>query len=138
MTWDHVRALVRAGMDVESHTRHHRVLRTLAPHQLSAELAGSRADLEDQLGRPIRALAYPVGQPIANHPHLREAVTAAGYQIGFTNTSGMNRVWPRPISQFLRVDRLDVGRLPIDRTMSDAMWLAQLVFPQLAYVSRHE
>ena len=30
------------------------------------------------------------------------------------------------------------GRLPIDRAMSDAMWLAQLVFPQLAYVSRHD
>ena len=138
MTWDHVRALVRAGMDVESHTRHHRVLRTLAPHRLSAELAGSRADLEAQLGRPVRALAYPVGQPIANHPHLREAVIAAGYHLGFTNTGGMNRVWPRPFSQFLPVDRFDVGRLPVDREMSDAMWLAQLVFPQLAYVSRHD
>src|SRR5262249_6892257 len=29
MTWDQVRALVRAGMDVESHGRRHRVLQTL-------------------------------------------------------------------------------------------------------------
>jgi peptidoglycan/xylan/chitin deacetylase (PgdA/CDA1 family) len=138
MTWDHVRALARAGMDVESHTRHHRVLRTLAPHQLAAELAGSRADLEAQLARPIRAVAYPVGQPIANHPHLRDAVVAAGYQLGFTNTHGSNRVWPRPLAQFLPVDRFDVGRLPTDRAMSDAMWLTQLTFPNLSYASRRD
>lgn len=138
MTWDHVRALARAGMDVESHTRHHRVLRTLATHQLADELAGSRAQLEAQLGRPVRAIAYPVGQPIANHPHLRDAVIEAGYAIGFTNTRGSNRMWPGALAQLMPTDRLDIGRLRTDRAMSDAMWLTQLVFPQLAYGSHYD
>ena len=62
MTWDDVRALAGAGMDIESHTRTHRVLDTLDRDQLRDELVGSRRDLEAQLGRPIRAIAYPVGR----------------------------------------------------------------------------
>ncbi|MBA3821180.1 MAG: polysaccharide deacetylase family protein, partial [Deltaproteobacteria bacterium] len=49
MTWDQVRALARAGMDVESHGRRHRVLQTLDDETLDDELAGSRAELEAQL-----------------------------------------------------------------------------------------
>ena len=132
MTWDHIRTLARAGMDVESHTRRHRVLQTLAPEQLADELAGSRADLEAQLGRPVRALAYPVGRRITE-PYIREAITAAGYEIGLTNASGVNRIWPngkRPI------DPLDVRRLSTDRSMSDAMYFTQVALPRLAYISR--
>ena len=46
MTWDHVRALARAGMDIESHSRRHRVLQTLPEAELRDELEGSRTDLE--------------------------------------------------------------------------------------------
>src|SRR5262249_7217859 len=38
MTWDQVRALAKAGMDVESHSRGHRVLQTLEPSALRDEL----------------------------------------------------------------------------------------------------
>lgn len=65
MTWDHVRALRRAGMGVQSHTRTHRVLQTLRPDELEDELGGSRSDLERALGESIRAVAYPVGFPLA-------------------------------------------------------------------------
>ncbi len=132
MTWDQIRTLSRAGMDVESHTRRHRVLQTLAPEQLHDELAGSRAELEAQLGKPVRALAYPVGRRITE-PYIREAIAAAGYEIGLTNASGVNRFWPgglRPI------DPLDVRRLSTDRAMSDAMYFTQVALPRLAYISR--
>ena len=129
MTWDQIRALARAGMDVESHTRRHRVLQTLAPEQLHDELAGSRTELEAQLGRPVRALAYPVGRRITE-PHIRDAIAAAGYEIGLTNASGVNRLRPLPI------DPIDIRRLSTDRTMSDAMYLTQVALPRLAYISR--
>ena len=61
MTWDQVRALRRAGMDVQSHTRTHRVLQTLAPAQLRDELCGSKADLERELDAPVVAISYPRG-----------------------------------------------------------------------------
>ena len=137
MTWDHLRALTRAGMDVESHTRGHRVLQTLDDDALRDELAGSKAELESQLGRPIRAIAYPVGRRIARLKTIRSAVEAAGYQVGLSNASGATRIWPAPMSGMWPTDRFDVCRLSTDRQLSDAMYLAQLAVPRLAYIGRH-
>jgi peptidoglycan/xylan/chitin deacetylase (PgdA/CDA1 family) len=136
MSWDQVRALSRAGMDIESHTRWHRVLQTLDDATLMNELAGSKADLESQLGRPVRAIAYPVGRRVAHVARIRNAVTAAGYQIGFTNASGATRIWPTPLGDMMPTDSFDVRRLSTDRAMSDAMYVAQIAMPQLAYIGR--
>jgi peptidoglycan/xylan/chitin deacetylase (PgdA/CDA1 family) len=136
MSWDQVRALARAGMDVESHGRRHRVLQTLDSTGLADELAGSRTDLEAQLGRPVRAIAYPVGRRIANHQKIRTAVAAAGYRLGLTNSSGANRVWPSAFRGLWPLDPFDIHRLATDREMSDAMFLTQVAVPQFAYISR--
>jgi peptidoglycan/xylan/chitin deacetylase (PgdA/CDA1 family) len=136
MSWDQVRALARAGMDVESHGRRHRVLQTLDATALADELAGSRTDLEAQLGRPVRAIAYPVGRRIANDHKIRTAVAAAGYRVGLTNSSGANRVWPSAFRGLWPVVPFDVRRLATDRAMSDAMFLTQVAIPQLSYYAR--
>jgi len=135
MTWDQVRELVRSGMDVESHGRRHRVLQTLDAATLEDELVGSRLDLEAQIGRPVRAIAYPVGRPIKTESHIRRALSAAGYRLGLSNKSGVNRLWP----SFLRsvippIDPFNVRRLATDRSMSDAMFLTQVAVPALAYL----
>jgi peptidoglycan/xylan/chitin deacetylase (PgdA/CDA1 family) len=137
MTWDQVRALARAGMDVESHGRHHRVLQTLDAATLESELLGSRKDLEAQLGRPVRAIAYPVGRRINREPRIRDALGAAGYRIGMSNHSGVNRWWPPALRSLGQIDRFDVRRLATDRSMSDAMFLTQVAVPRLAYLSEH-
>lgn len=138
MTWDQVRALARAGMDVESHGRRHRVLKTLDDANLDDELAGSRADLEAALGRPVRAVAYPVGRSIARETRIRDAIASAGYRIGLTNASGVNRVWPLSMRGVMPIDPFDVRRLSTDRSMSDAMFLTQVAVPQLAYIGKHD
>ena len=129
MTWDEVRALAAAGMSIESHTRDHRVLETMAPAELADDLAGARAELAREVGgRAGRALAYPVGRTIARYPAVRGAVAAAGYRLGFTNASG-----PIDLRQRTRLDRLDLPRVAVDRSLSDSMFLAQLALPALAY-----
>jgi peptidoglycan/xylan/chitin deacetylase (PgdA/CDA1 family) len=138
MTWDQVRALARAGMDVESHGRRHRVLQTLDAATLEDELVGSRRELEAQLGRPVRALAYPVGRRINGERRIRTALAAAGYQLGMSNQSGVNRWWPPPLRALSPIDPFDVRRLATDRQLSDAMFLTQMALPQLAYRSSHK
>ncbi|MEO6777749.1 MAG: polysaccharide deacetylase family protein [Kofleriaceae bacterium] len=135
MTWDDVRTLASAGMDIESHSRHHRVLQTLDPVTLDDELAGSKRELEAQLGRECQAIAYPVGYRISHIKPIRDAVARAGYKVGFTNASGATRIWPGALGRMIRTDPYDVCRLSTDRALSDAMFLAQIAVPRLAYIS---
>lgn len=126
MTWDDVRALHRAGMDIESHTRNHRVLQTMNVEQLSDELAGSRADIEREIGAPARTVAYPVGYRIRHFPAIRAAVERAGYKLGFTNATGVNYLWREQ-------DPLDVCRLSMARELPLSMFRGLLAVPPLAY-----
>jgi peptidoglycan/xylan/chitin deacetylase (PgdA/CDA1 family) len=125
MTWDHVRELRAAGMSVQSHTRTHRILQTLPPHELEEELSGSRRDIERELGEPARAIAYPVGKPIAKTSPIRAALSQAGYEIGFTNGTG-------PTSAWAERDRFDIGRQTVARDLTTPFLLSILAVPPLA------
>jgi peptidoglycan/xylan/chitin deacetylase (PgdA/CDA1 family) len=132
MTWDQVRALERAGMRVESHTRHHHVLETLDDDGLREELVQSRFDLERELGHPVHAIAYPVGRRV-QQLRILMAVAAAGYRLGFANSNGINVLWPAALRTTMAFDPLDLRRVSTSVSMSDAMFLAQLAFPLLGY-----
>jgi len=125
MTWDQVRALRAAGMGIGSHTRTHRILQTLPPAQLTEELVGSRATLEQQLGEPITTIAYPAGKSIARLTSVREAIAAAGYELGFTTTPGTNRLAPDD-------DPFDLRRLCIDRGVPTGLAHLRMAFPSMA------
>jgi peptidoglycan/xylan/chitin deacetylase (PgdA/CDA1 family) len=121
LDWDGVRAMAAAGMDIGSHTRTHRVLQTLPPEALDQELRGSRLELERELGRPVRALAYPVGYPIVDRPDLLAAVERAGYQVAFSNATGL--ITSR------RPHRLDLSRLAAERGTPDSVFRATAALP---------
>jgi peptidoglycan/xylan/chitin deacetylase (PgdA/CDA1 family) len=125
MTWDHVEALERAGMDIESHTQWHRVLHTLSPSELKFELLGSRRELEERLGRPVRAVAYPVGYPVAHLDHVRASLHASGYEVGFTNHSG---------TSFLRrsTDPYALCRIAMTPTYDASLFPSLMLAPILA------
>jgi peptidoglycan/xylan/chitin deacetylase (PgdA/CDA1 family) len=125
MSWDQVRALRKAGMDVQSHTRTHQPLRTLTPDALADELEGSRADLQRELGEPVRALAYPVGNPLKSASPIRLALKKAGYEIGFTNGTGPMPLWGR-------IDPFNIRRQTVERDFSDPYFLGILTIPFLA------
>jgi peptidoglycan/xylan/chitin deacetylase (PgdA/CDA1 family) len=126
MTWDHVRELHRAGMDVESHTRSHRVLDTLPPADLLDELAGSRADLEREVGEAARAIAYPVGNQLGKSSPIRAALVQSGYAIGLSSNTGSN-----PLGG--AVDRYNIRRQAVGLNLPEAYLLAMLALPSLAH-----
>jgi peptidoglycan/xylan/chitin deacetylase (PgdA/CDA1 family) len=120
MTWDHVRALAAAGMDVESHTRWHGVLQTLPPDRLMDELEGAQSDLEREVGRRARALAYPTGLRIDGA--VGAAVRRAGYEIGLSNATGTNR-------RFTTVDPFDLHRVPVDGDLPPSFFRTMMALP---------
>ncbi len=122
MTWDDVRALRDAGMDIQSHTRTHRVLQTVPHGELSDELLGSRLELEEQLGQPVHAVSYPVGRSIGARPDLLRAVREAGYALGFSNVSGSIPLWMPP-------DPLQLRRQHVDGQFTPAVFRAAVGLP---------
>jgi peptidoglycan/xylan/chitin deacetylase (PgdA/CDA1 family) len=125
LTWQDVRAMREAGMDVQSHTRTHRVLGTLPSEAFDNELAGSKRELEAQIDAPVRTIAYPVGKSIATEPRIRDALAKAGYELGFTSSPGLVRLNGSE-------DYLDLKRIPIDRGISPALFRGSLALPWLA------
>lgn len=93
LTWDGVRALRDAGMDVQSHTVSHRALHTLRLADLDRELQGSRRTLGEQVGHAPDAMAFPVGTPLGALPHVAHALERAGYRFGFANGTGVVPLW---------------------------------------------
>lgn len=123
MTWDHVKHLHSAGMDVASHTRRHRVLTTIPESELNDELLGSKIDLENVLGTSVKAISYPVGGSIAQVPRIRRALETAGYEIGFSYLTGIQRL---PC-----VDRFDVRRISVEGAWSQSRFRGALSFSWL-------
>ncbi|MGZ3477038.1 MAG: polysaccharide deacetylase family protein, partial [Polyangiales bacterium] len=123
-TWDDVRALHEAGMEIQSHTRTHRVLQTLSPEELASELGGAREDLEAKLRVPVRALAYPTGRPVNGRADITRAVRDAGYDLAFENAGGVN-------TRFLRPSPLMLRRIPMVAGMTPERFETILVLPLL-------
>lgn len=128
MTWDEIRGLINAGMAVESHTMTHRVLGTLPEHAVDAELTGSRAMIERETGRPVRAVAFPVGATLETAPHVRRALRRAGYELGFSNATGMAKRW--------RFDPLEIPRIAMERGLAPSYFRAAVSIPGVAFAKR--
>jgi peptidoglycan/xylan/chitin deacetylase (PgdA/CDA1 family) len=124
MSWDHVRALTDAGFDVQSHSHAHRVLHTLPPEAVTADLKRSRAELESALDQPVSALAYPTGRPLGDAPALRQAVLDAGFRYGFT----VERLVPLASMR----DWLGIPRMMMDQAIGAASYRTGLAIPALA------
>ncbi|HEY6608742.1 MAG TPA: polysaccharide deacetylase family protein [Candidatus Limnocylindria bacterium] len=85
--WDALRALADDGVTIAAHSRTHALLTTVGDDQLADELAGSRADIERELGRPSSLFAYPSGDA---DQRVVDAAAAAGYEVAFTTRRGVN------------------------------------------------
>jgi len=105
MTWDQVRDLARRGFDVGAHTRTHADLGQIGGRVAHKEIAGGRAEVEQQLGRPVDLFAYPYG----GRHHLSESnrtrVKEAGFRCCCSCYGGLTRDGADPF----RLDRVAIS-----------------------------
>jgi peptidoglycan/xylan/chitin deacetylase (PgdA/CDA1 family) len=85
MTWDELREMQDAGMNIGSHTLRHPDLTIVNDARLTDELAGSRAAIEAKLGIAPAALAYPAGR---FNGRVTQAASTAGYILAVTTLYG--------------------------------------------------
>jgi peptidoglycan/xylan/chitin deacetylase (PgdA/CDA1 family) len=90
--WDELGGLADHGWEIGSHTRTHPRLPELDGAALDEELAASRAECEDGLGRPCDTLAYPYG---AVDERVVEAAGRAGYAYAASLPRALHA--PRPL-----------------------------------------
>jgi peptidoglycan/xylan/chitin deacetylase (PgdA/CDA1 family) len=83
-----LRKLADLGMSIGSHTLSHPVL-SQQPRDLAwAEISESRKVLENAVGRPIWALAYPYGDAASVTASEQEMAERAGFHCAFMNVGG--------------------------------------------------
>jgi peptidoglycan/xylan/chitin deacetylase (PgdA/CDA1 family) len=88
-SWSELDGLVRAGWEIGAHTRTHPHLTRIDEASIYEELAGSRRDVEEQIGGPCTSLAYPYG----DHD---DRVVAAAAKAGFIAAATLPSYWYRP------------------------------------------
>lgn len=81
MRLEQMRAWAEAGMEVGAHTRTHIDLTTCSDAVAREEIAGSKQDLEQALGLPVRSFSYPYGEHLPEHV---EMVRQAGFETAVT------------------------------------------------------
>ena len=88
VSWDDLRALRAAGIEVGGHTVHHVALCNVATARARAEIEGCRDDIAARLGEPPRHFAYPNGYYT---PAIRRAVAESGFVSAVTTEDMENR-----------------------------------------------
>jgi peptidoglycan/xylan/chitin deacetylase (PgdA/CDA1 family) len=84
MSWNQLKVLVSAGMEIGSHTVDHQDLGTLTTEKVRFELRDSRNVLQQKLGVPVQFLAYPSGEPFDHGtPQAQELVLSLMPQYGY-------------------------------------------------------
>ncbi len=119
-TWDDVRALQAAGMELGGHTHDHPVLGQATPAQQREQIGASLDRLEAETARRPRWFAYPVGGRNCFGQDTRSVLRDQSIRFAFSAYGGWN---PGPST-----DRYDIRR--ITASADPSRLRAQLCAPQ--------
>ncbi|MFC9703424.1 polysaccharide deacetylase family protein [Streptomyces sp. NPDC056943] len=109
LSWRQLVPLESYGVEIGGHTKTHPQLDTLPARRVRDEVAGCRDELEDFLGHPVTAFAYPHGY---SSPAVRDQVRAAGW----TSATAVRDAFSSADDDPLRIARLMV-RADTDRDL---------------------
>jgi hypothetical protein len=77
------------NVEIGGHTASHPILAQAAPEQQRDEIERNKSRLEGWVGRPVRAFAYPNGQPGDDYtPETVKLVEEIGFDFAFTSRHG--------------------------------------------------
>ena len=110
LKWAEVREMEESGwVSFGAHTMFHPILAYLKdPMEVQREIEECRTMLERQLGHPVRAFAYPIGQLQHIGDNAIRVVQQAGYEWALTTLYGFNT--PRSDPYLLQRTEVDVNQ----------------------------
>lgn len=91
MTRDQVRELARQGVEIGGHTVTHPILTSIDDTRAMDEMVQGKQLLETLTGKPVKAFAYPNGQPHKDYA-LRHVAMAreVGFELAVTTARGVS------------------------------------------------
>jgi peptidoglycan/xylan/chitin deacetylase (PgdA/CDA1 family) len=91
LEWAQLKRMAEEGLGVGAHTRTHPILSRLASfEQKQDEIAGSKADIEREIGMPVQHFCYPNGKDVDFDADCVRAAEAAGFATAVTAVRGLN------------------------------------------------
>jgi peptidoglycan/xylan/chitin deacetylase (PgdA/CDA1 family) len=76
VSWDNIKEMKQAGMDIQSHTNTHANLTKVDIEKIKEELMVSKKTIEEKIGYPVTMLAYPY---YGMSKQARDLVASAGW-----------------------------------------------------------
>jgi peptidoglycan/xylan/chitin deacetylase (PgdA/CDA1 family) len=108
MSWDELRDLAREPLvTIGAHTSHHMALAKLGDREAEAEIAGSVARIERELGRPCRHFSYPYGDADSAGRREFEFTRKLGLATAVTTRKGL--IWGRHARSLTALPRLSLN-----------------------------
>ena len=123
MTWDNLREMHAAGMEIGSHGVNHRMLAKLPGNRMAIEVEESKRVMERELDTAAIALSYPVGGLDSYDAGTVSVVRSAGYRIACSYIGG--------VAAADKADMFAMPRIAVERNMDHAWFQARLAAPGL-------
>ncbi len=112
LTWDQLRAMSAAGIEIGAHTRSHPVLSRLHPDAVRAEIQGSMRRIREQTGRSDVTFAYPYGGVEDVSPEVIEVCRHSGVAAAALLQTG----------RFDITQRFALSRTMVDNDLCTSPW----------------
>lgn len=123
LTWDEVRALDKAGIEIGSHTVTHPFLVQLSDEELRVELTQSKQRIEEETGTPVRSLSYPTGGSQYYDARTTELTSKAGYRFAVSYDHASTRL--------ANLKPFEIPRIHVEPYVSMPEFKANLLLPRV-------
>jgi len=92
LSWAEVRAMAAEGVAFGAHTEQHPILTRVPGDRARREVRQSKRRIEEELGRPVTAFAYPNGGRADVNDGISRLLHEEGYRLAFTLLPGPDRI----------------------------------------------
>jgi len=123
MTWDEIRQLDGAGIEIGSHTVSHPFLVQLTDRELRHELAESKERIEEETGTTVSSLSYPSGGSENFDARSVRLARELGYSFAVS--------YDHKIATVANMDRYAVPRVHVEPDVKLPLFKANMLLPAL-------
>ena len=120
LSWDQVRELSAAGLEMCAHTVTHPILTRVSQDRAYQEISDSKKRIEAEVRRRVVSFAYPNGGAQDFSPEIMRTLSTLGFELAFTLLLGPTRY------RTVKAAPLAVRRISIGHHESFARFTAKL------------